>query len=91
MASSMSMRAAPPVVGSTCSPSAAFTAPVVGADPISLALQSMPVAESQLAAREAADSQRGVELGTRSGVTHGHVDEKDQVAASSVDSTTRYV
>lgn len=91
MASSMSMRAAPPVVGSTCPPSVAFAAPVGGADPISSALQAMPLAESELTAREEADAQRGVELSTRSGVTHGHVEEKDGAAASSVESTTRYV
>lgn len=85
------MRAAPPVVGGTCSPSAAFAAPVGGADPISLALQAMPLAESELADREVVDSQRGAELGTRSGVTHGHVEEKDEAAASSVESTTRYI
>lgn len=87
----MSMRAAPPVVGSTGSPSAALAAPVGGADPISVALHGMPLVESELAAREVADSQRGVELALRSAVTHGHVDEKDEAAASSVDSTTRYV
>lgn len=90
-ASSMEMRAAPPVVAGSCLPPAAFASPIGGADPISLAIQGMPAGEAGLKSREAADQQRGGELGARSGVTHAHVSEKDAVESKSVESTTRYI
>lgn len=90
-ASSMEMRAAPPAVAGSCLPPAAFVSPIGGADPISLAIQGMPAGESGLKSREAADQERGSELGARSGVTHAYVNEKDSVVSESVASTTRYI